>query len=572
MTETQKVFDEVVKCSGPVSLRQWAGLLQGAAVIIPANSTVTVDIGSRALTTGFLDLICESDSQRLPTVIQILCSECYESPMGDSKGRVKGDRSDHENGQLYGTADFYTLHDGMNCYSPFWFRTFRYIRLTFNAGDAPVSLQSLSYRETHYPLDVKSSITMGGPFLTKLWDISLNTLRNCMHETYEDCPFYEQQQFAMDTRSQILFTYLVSRDDRLARKAIHEFHASQRDDGLLETNFPVAGRCITIPSFSLFWVLMVYDHMVHFGDEKLTKTYVGSVDSVLNYFDQHINKLGLVSGFESDCWPFVDWIDAWFTPEKGFMGLAVPKPYYSHGAATFHSLVYAYTLSKASDLCTFLGRRDTAAEYTARQQAIVHAICTHCYDATNAVFLDGPGAADQLSQHTQIFAVLSGCAQGTAAKDLMRRTILEPGSMERVSFAMSFYAFRAVSAAGIYEECWGELIKPWGKMIENNLTTWAESESMARSDCHGWSATPLFEIATEILGVEYRSEAYTSRLGLGDEPIRVAPKPSLVDEIRGKVCTKGTSDSGSDEFVVIEWRNGEEPRVLNTVEGKRDLL
>ena len=69
-----------------------------------------------------------------------------------------------------------------------------------------------------------------------MWKISLSTLRNCMHETYENCSCYEQNQFAMDAGIEIFSTYQLSRDDRLARKYIREFYASRHDDGLLETH------------------------------------------------------------------------------------------------------------------------------------------------------------------------------------------------------------------------------------------------------------------------------------------------------------------------------------------------
>ncbi|PKS08417.1 hypothetical protein jhhlp_005128 [Lomentospora prolificans] len=567
MTETPREFHRVVKSSSAVSFEQWSQFLSGkSGTIIPAKSNISVDIEAETLTTGFLDLCAMVGNQKEPATLQILYSECYESPMDNGEPRRKRNRVDYEGGQLYGASDWYTLHDGVNHYSPFWFRAFRYIRLTINTGDAPVKLVSLSYRQTHYPLDITAGVSTSSPLFSKLWDISVTTLQNCMHETYEDCPYYEQQQFAMDSRSQILFTYVLSGDDRLARKTMREFHASRRDDGLIEAQWPSPARQTNMPSFSLFWVLMVHDHMVYFGDESLVKDYIGTVDGILNYFDKRLNKSGLVGRFEADCWGFVDWVDGWFTPGHGFLGAAIPKAYYSKGAATFHSLLYAYALLQARELCLFLGRRDTADEYSARHQAIIRAVRTHCLDASTGVFLDGPGATGELSQHTQIFAVLTGCVQGDAAKDLITRTILEPGTMARASFAMSFYAFRAASAAGAYEACWAELIKPWEKMVEQNLTTWAESESMARSDCHGWSATPLYEIATEILGVRQRSDAYVKRLGLGGAGIRIAPRQGLLEDVRGRVCIKASSRGQPGEVVEVAWHRGVKPRILCNAE------
>lgn len=556
-------FDGAVANSDVVSIQSWEGLLSGAStVVIPGNSSQWVEVETSTLTTGFLDLMvaCDDDN-KTPAKITILYSECYENSMEEGKPRSKGNRTDVENGLLYGMADTYVLHKGINHYSPFWFRTFRYIRLTIDTSgcSSPVTLSSFTYRSTHYPLDIRTTIQTSDPQTKGLWDISVNTLRNCMHETYEDCPFYEQNQFAMDTRSMILFTYILSRDDRLARKAIQEFYASRRADGLIETHFPCPGRANNIPTFSLFWTLMVYDHMVHFGDETLVRKYLGAIDDVLNFFHQRIDsKTGLVGRFDSDCWAFVDWADGWFTPGVGFFGLAVPPAYYKTGSATFHTLLYAYVLGMVSELCLFLGRRDTAQEYLNRRDALVQAVKTHCFDVETGFILDGPGAVGQLSQHCQVFAVLSGCVGGNEAKSLMRRTVLqrEEFGLTKASLAMGFYVFRAVSQADVYEDCWRTLIQPWEKMIANNMTTWAESESMMRSDCHGWSATPLWEIVTEILGVESRSEAYLERVvrqrdeaGPTQKAIHIAARTALV---RGHVNGDVLVGPGVENLVRVE--------------------
>ena len=36
----------------------------------------------------------------------------------------------------------------------------------------------------------------------------------CAHETYMDCPYYEQMMYVGDTRLEVLTTYAISRDDR----------------------------------------------------------------------------------------------------------------------------------------------------------------------------------------------------------------------------------------------------------------------------------------------------------------------------------------------------------------------
>lgn len=271
---------------------------------------------------------------------------------------------------------------------------------------------------------------------------------------------------------------------------MHEFYASRRDDGLVETHYPNPVRCVNIPTYSLFWLLMVYNHMVHFGDERLVREYIGAVDGVLNYFDQILTEKGLVGQFDSDSWAFVDWINGWIEPGKGFLGMAVPPAYYRTGSATFHSLLYAYTLLKASELCSFIGRH-TGREYNSRKQNIVKAVKNYCFDGETGLFLDGPGATDQFSQHVQTFAILSQCVETKeSARELMRKTISrrEEFSMAKASFVMGFYLFRAASAAGVYEDSWPVLVQPWEEMMAQNLTTWAESESSVRSDCHAWSA------------------------------------------------------------------------------------
>ena len=472
---------------------------------IPAHSEVSVDMESKVLTTGFLSLRSRGG---MNATIEILCAESYERPLSQDNGqgppprRFKDDRSQYNGNELYGPVDTYKCGTGDNTYEPFWFRTFRYVRLTVRTQDEPLNIMGFDYRATHYPLDVQT-VVKSAPDLHDMWRISLNTLRNCMHETYEDCPYYEQNQFAMDSRIQILFTYQISRDDRLARKTIHEFHASRRDDGLIETHFPVPFRSINIPQFSLYWILMLHDHMMYFGDKQLLRTYFGTMDGILEHFNQRINNQGLVGKFDDETWPFVDWVKEWFAP-GGLQFMGIPPAYRQYGAATYNSLIYAMVLQHAAELCEWINRQDVAKEYRHRAQALNDAVNEHCL--VDGIYVDGPGAVEAC-QHNQIFAVLSGAVQGPSAAELLR-TAVNNNNLPKCTFAMSFYVFRAAAKVGLYEELFPTIIEPWKKMINQNLTTWAEDDTMFRSDCHGWSSAPIYEIVAELFGLKPAKPGY----------------------------------------------------------------
>ncbi len=114
-----------------------------------------------------------------------------------------------------------------------------------------------------------------------------------MHETYEDCPFYEQLQYACDSRNEILYTYMTSADDRLARQCMDDFRRSQREDGMINSCYPHYGPNV-IPAFSIYYIAMVHDHMMYFGDPKLVRHHIAAIDQILGYFDDHLEKRGLV--------------------------------------------------------------------------------------------------------------------------------------------------------------------------------------------------------------------------------------------------------------------------------------
>ena len=515
----------------------WDSFMAGnRTVVLSANSTHVVEIDAGELTTGFLELAFSGGST---ADVEILTSESYvyepnkELAMPVPK---KGDRTDNINGILHGYLDTYHVDGFGNVqnpekYEPFWFRTFRYIQLKITVGDVPLTLNELKYRETGYPLDVKTLVETSDRELGDIWNISLRSLKRCMHETYEDCPFYEQLQYAMDARTEILYTYCVCADDRMARRTMDDFHRSLRADGLLYSSWPSINTNV-IPTFSLFFIMMVYDHMMYFGDKELIERYFPTIEAILNFFHRNLDDRGLVGNIGgilgvSKYWSFVDWAEQWNNTA------GVPDSF-KDGPITVQSLMYAYALDIAAKLAVYVHRREYGDMLTERSTSLKQAVNSHCV-GKNGLYQDGPGTS-KYSQHGQVWAVLSDTAPAENQKIIMEMA-LKDETMPKCSVAMAFYLFRALEKVGLYHET-RHLWEPWRSMLKDNLTTCEEDQVSKRSDCHAWGAVALYEIPSVILGIKPTEPGYKS--------VSIKPNPTHLHSAKGNVITP-------HGIITVEW-------------------
>ena len=537
MYRTKKRFDSLIEGNSEGIEGRWEMLLSGLGkVTVPALSRIRIVMNAGEEMTGYLKAAMAGGRGAR---ISFLESEAYvqkeKSPTAGTS--IKKNRMDTVSGRLEGYLDIYhaaglgTL-ERPETYEPFWFRTFRFIELTVETGEEPLDILSLDYEETGYPLEVQTRVETSDPSLKAVWDMSERTLRRCMHETYEDCPFYEQLQYTMDTRSQILYTYAVSADDRLARKAIDDFARSQRSGGLLNCSYPNMNPNV-IPGFSIFYILMVYDHMMYFGDTGLVRRYMPVIDRILDYFDRHLTPEGLVEkvggiNLEARYWSFIDWAVEW-NPTTGM------PPAGLYGPITMESLLYIYGLRHAALLAEYIGRMDTAREYRERAAEVQRAVLHFCR-RSDGMLTDGPvsllekdGRVSSLhaSQQAQVFGVLTGTLDRESGRRNLLRTMEENG-YPQCTVAMRFYLFRALEEAGLYDRT-ESLWDLWRNMLSDGCTTCIESEDYARSECHAWGALALYELPSAILGARPAEPGYTK--------ILVRPHAAFLDRAEGTVKT-----------------------------------
>lgn len=496
----------------------------GKMATVEAGETAFAELDAGALTTAYFRLKVSGKGGK----ITVIYSERY-FPKDSSISFCDMKRDDWDNGIIYGYRDEIYPGSLETVFESGWFRTFRFVRIEAAAKDEPLIIEMPDFIETGYPLDVKASIDFKDGSIKKLWEMSLLTLRNCMHETYEDCPYYEQMQYEQDTRLQALFTYAVSGDTRLAANAIWDFHCSRLPNGLLQSRYP-SPEIQVIPGFSLYWIFILEEYIIQSGDIGCLKTYMPTVCGILDYFDEHINSDGLVQ--DLGYWEFGDWVDRW--------ELGVPDAV-KNGASSLHNLNYSLALQAAARLADLMGRRGNgvAEEYRERSQEINSAVIRLCYDKEKGIIREGK-SLEQYSQHTQALAVLSGALSGDNAKRAMRICLMnDSGEILKCSFPWHYTVFRAIEKLGLYKELSPKIWEQYAAVLDRNLTTMPEGKSYERSDCHAWSAGPLYEYTRMILGVK--------PIGIGWEGIEICPQAVGVSEISGRVPTpKGE--------VFVAWR------------------
>lgn len=495
----------VTRCSPDIPFQD---LLCGKPVTIPPGTEAFFELDMGELVTAFVNVVTCSGSGG--EIAQLLYSECYCAPGENEEFPVKMKRDDYRDGVLYGETDALTLGKGEQEYEPYFFRTFRYLRFSIHTGEKPVVLQNIRFRLTGYPLGEQGSFQAEDKTLEAMWNISRRTLERCAHDSFVDCPYYEQMQYVMDAMLEALFGYSLSNDDRLARKALYDFHATLRPDGMIACNSPAQFKQI-IPIYAIYFIDMVYHHYLYYADKKVLRDYLPTIYRILTYFEDRIEaKTGLVGRL--GYWEFIDWVEEW----KENRGSPVAED--DDRTVYLSSMIYTYGLRRAEELFGFAGMKDVAGEITRRHAAMVRALNRQALDTHSGYYNTAEGIG-QKCQHAQLWAVLAGCVEGPAAAKLMGRCLSDPNLL-RCSYSMTFYLFRACEAAGVYEKTipvWNT----WKDLVRLGVTTWPEDPVDQRSDCHGWSALPLFEFPAAVAGVRPAAPGFetvlihTQALGMG---------------------------------------------------------
>jgi alpha-L-rhamnosidase len=423
----------------------------------------------------------------------------------------KGDRSAPGEKPILGYVDRVQLTVGETAFEPLWWRCGRYVELI---AQEPFEVD-LKVLETGYPYAVESEFR--APETAKLWEVSIRTANRCAGETYFDCPYYEQLQYIGDTRIQALVHMHLSRDRNLPNHAIESLAWSRLPEGILQSRYPSRQTQI-IPPFALWWILMNRDAWMHSDFDP--RTYSPVRQGILDWFEERADK--------EAWWSFGDWDFArwgWGEPPGGIRNVV-------------HELLRALATVAHAEL-------ENGVPGSATSVAAAWLGKFSKKDGLVACPVSG-----KFSEHAEALYRLLQKEARLPMDPWPAEAALRQADAAECTYYFSYYKHLAQASPDYLAQ-----LGPWRRMLELNLTTFAENPEPTRSDCHAWSAHPALGFFQQIAGITSVAPNW--------ERVRVAPNPGSLEWFEAKLAhpkgdlwvryRNGKLDVDSPVETEVEW-------------------
>ena len=488
---------EVVRVDDTAGVSQGASVFPNSPTRIPANAHIHLILDRKTLTTAYPALTVSGGKGARIWLT-------YSEGLYD-KQQHKGDRNDVGDRVALGLRDsFLPDGGGQRTFEPLWWRTWRYLDLDIETAADPLTLESLKAAFTAYPFEERAKFESPDPELKQIWDISWRTARLDAHETYMDTPYYEQLQYVGDTRIQMLISYAVAGDDRLAKQALAAFDDSRFPDGITRSRYP-SSLPQTIPTFSLLYLGTVRDYWMYRPDPETVRKLLPGTRSVLGWFARYEQQDGLLK--ELPWWSFIDWVPSGKIPT-----------YDANGESCVTTLQYLGALEDAAALEAGVGDARLAESYRVRAGHVRTGLANQCWNAERGMLADTPEKT-HFSQQANILGVLYDVIPHERQKQVLYKVLaVEPGTTPdgilSASYYFRFYLARALEHSGMADEYLNS-IAPWRKLLPLHFSTWPEIPGDTRSDSHAWTSHPIYDLLTIVAGIEPASPGFAT--------VRIAP-------------------------------------------------
>ena len=481
----------------PEQTAPYQAMTAGEPVTVPAGTSVGLLLDLEDYVTGFSEVDMEGGEGAVLSCE--FAESLYEAAPGPDERPRRTEHKGHRGevaGKIWRGFGHQWICDGRRrTWCPYWWTSGRYLMLRVVTSNAPLTLHAVRVREYRYPLEGELELESGDPFHQKLLPLCLRALQCCAHESFCDCPYYEQMMYVGDTRLEMLVMRMVNADNRLSKRALELFDFSRADFGFVSerTTSRMPQLC---SSFAAIHTLALRDFAYwHCGEEDFLRERLPGSRANLDHFIAYVGDRGLVE--REPGWTFIDWVDkidasgwAW---ESGY------APGYRNGRCCANlNLFYLLALQAQAQLEHYIGFPRLAEHYEALARDLARAIHDAFWSEESGLMADDLGKTF-FSQHANCLALIAGVI-GPEEKDSVICKVLEDHGLAPCTIYFKHYLFEALTLCGRGDALLRE-IATWKTLLNLGLKTTVEKPEPTRSDCHAWGAHPLYHLVAGVAGL-----------------------------------------------------------------------
>ncbi len=393
-------------------------------------------------------------------------------------------------------ANRYVATEGIQTFT-YYFRRIAGRYLQMHIKGTVNALPQVGLLEESYPLHLPDLPKTRNQLMNQIQVTARETLRQCMHEHYEDCPWREQSMYAGDSTYQILAGYYAFHETEFPRASLDLMGQSMRSNGFLAITAPT-DESLQIPIFTFMWIFALANHLHFTKDISLIKQYYPLVSRTLMQCTRQLPDGIAIHPFGRGIWNFYEWSDG---SDGG--NIFEPEPQLNYHAGHrdgLYQMFLCVALNSATALAQALGLAKEQAHWHHVLATIKQGICAMFWNPDKqrfASFIDQgkQNHYGQLMQSLALYNQIDPTKNHILCDALMHDTQLIP-----ISLGHALFRYEGLLQQGdSYKDfvlC--DIMKTWGKMLDTGATTFWETAlgaadfGGAGSLCHGWSAIPLY--------------------------------------------------------------------------------
>ncbi|MEK7415179.1 MAG: alpha-L-rhamnosidase C-terminal domain-containing protein [Planctomycetota bacterium] len=493
----------------------WQALVEGrSSVTVPPRTSYALIWDLGIYECGYADIVVSGGAQA-----DVIC-EWSESLMlaHDPAAKLpwcnvhpKGQRDAVDGKVFEGFGDTWRA-DGGNARScpALWWRSGRFLKITVTTKDQALVVNQLAIRTTGHPLPIESTFASSDPTLDATQPLMTRVLQMCAHESFVDCPYYEQLLYGGDGRLEFLTHYTVTHDDALPKRCIELFDWSRANLGLMAERYP-SHSFQASGTFALLFPLMVRDHLHWRDDPDFARQRLLGMRCQLEHFLTLTGPDGLLGMLPG--WSFTDWVPAWNDSEGVCPGA-------QQGDSSIINLFFILSLQAHAEVEDAVGEPALAQRARDLAARAGKTVITRWWDDRRSLFADD-STRKTFSEHAQCLALIAGILDPARAQRCLDAW-LAATDLAQATVYFSFYTLEALYRTGRGEELLRRLAF-WKGLKAQGFTTTVEMPEPARSDCHAWGAHPLWHMQASLAGIRPAAPGF--------KRVTIAPCPGNLERI-----------------------------------------